>query len=268
MDKTFIITFFKGFLIGSTMIIPGISGGSMALILGIYDELIFAVSSFRENVKKNAVFLLLFSAGAGMGILVSSRPVSWLLEHYPMQTLYFFLGAVLGGIPAIEKKSGIKRISPDVLFYLILGFIIVFFIGRLPENFFTEFFHSWFSLFVGGLLSTVALILPGISFSHFLLILGIYHDFLTSIYTIDLSFLAPLGAGLILGIVLFTKILGFWLEKYPKSAYLTILGFVLGSAISIFPGFPSLLEIVPCTFFTAGGFVSIYLISRKNCDCA
>lgn len=268
MFRKYYISSLKGLFIGATMLIPGISGGSMAMILGIYDRLISSISSFRKNPLDHLLFLTLFSVSAGIGMLLFSTPLTWLLEHYPMASKYFFLGAVFGGIPLIEKKSRIQRLSLDVLFYLLIGFIFVVIFTLIPSGIFQSFATDHgFSLMILPLIGAVAsaaLILPGISVSHFLLILGVYDSLLNAISNMDFTFLCPLGIGILLGIILFSKLLEYLMKRHPKQTYLIILGFILGSALQIFPGIPSHQNLLVCTVLAVMGFFAVYQISKKE----
>lgn len=268
MQHLFSVTVLKGLLIGSTMIIPGVSGGSMAMILGIYDRLIASVSSFFKKPGKNIVFLSIFSTSAILGMILFSTPLSLLLTHFRAETLYFFIGAVFGSIPMIEKKSHIRSFSPGAALYLILGVVPVLSFQFLPECFFTvETTNaplSWLFLMVAGIVCAAALILPGISLSHFLLILGLYEGLLDSLKTFNLSFLVPLGLGLAFGIILLTRALEFLMEHYPKQSYLTILGFLLGSAAQIFPGIPRGISLIICPLLALSGFFAASWLAKKE----
>lgn len=256
----------KGLIIGSTMIVPGVSGGSMAMILGIYDRLISAVSSFRKKPFENGIFLGLFVLSAGLGLLVFASPLSWLLEHYKMPTMYFFLGAVFGGIPLVEKKSGIHKLSWSVVAYMLAGAAGVLLISAIPEGIVQagtgDGIGSWLIFLVVGVISAIALILPGISISHFFLVLGLYNELLRAIKSFDLLLLLPLGVGLLLGVILFSKILEYALRKYPKPTYLIILGFILGSVAQIFPGIPQGFSVILCAGMAVAGFFAVSKISR------
>lgn len=221
----------KGLIIGATMIVPGASGGTMAMILGIYVQLILAVSSFRKNVRENFIFLLVFALSAGTGLVLFSTPMSWLLEHYGFLVICFFIAVVLCGVPVIGKKSGIEKINFEVVAYMILGAVLVVAISRLPGNIINT--QSMVGLLIAGIVSAAALILPGISFSHFLLILGLYDQLLNALKTFELSFLFPLGMGVLTGIVLLSKLLETLMEKYPKQTYMIILGFIIGSIAEV-----------------------------------
>lgn len=252
----------KGFIIGATMIVPGVSGGTMAIILGVYDRLISAVSSFFKNVKGNLLFLMFFCLSAGIGLLLFSRPLSWLLEHYEIPTLYFFIGAVMGGIPIIKKKSGIRKVDAGVLLRLLLGAALVVALARLPRDVFETNVSAggmtWLRIFLSGTVAAVALILPGISFSHFLLILGLYEPLLLALKSMNQEFLLPLGLGVFLGIVLFSKLLECVMDKYPETVYLLILGFIIGSVAMIFPGVPSGINLVISVVTAIAGFFITY----------
>ena len=204
-------TVLKGGIIGATMIVPGVSGGTMAIILGIYDRLISAVSSFHKNVKENVLFLALFAIGAGCGFYLFATPVSWFLENFEFPTICFFVLIVLCGIPTIGKKSGVQKINFEALMYLIFGALLVTSISRLPSDVFQSMTNVgsrfWLHLFLSGTAAAVALILPGISFTHFLLILGLYESLLDAVRNIQLTFLIPLGLGVVVGVLSLSKLL-------------------------------------------------------------
>ena len=224
----------KGLVVGATMIVPGASGGTMAIILGVYDYLIAAVSSFRENIKENVLFLSTFALGAGAGLFLFSAPLSRLLENYEVPVICFFVVLVLCGVPAIGKKSGVEKVTPAVAAYMALGAALVSGISKIPENIFQT--ESFLGLSAAGFFASAALILPGISFSHFLLILGIYEQLLSAVKTFRPEFLIPLGLGVFTGVVLLSRLLEKLMEKYPKQTYMMILGFVLGSLAELIAG--------------------------------
>lgn len=142
------------------------------------------------------------------------------------------------------------------------GVAIVFAISAIPANRIVVRGNMWNLLLIGGV-SAVALILPGISISHWFLILGLYEEVLQAVHLLDITFLVPLGAGVLLGTVLFSRLLEWVMEKYPKATYLVILGFILGSVASIFPGIPSGIQIVLCAGMAISGFLLIYKSSQN-----
>ena len=259
-----------GFVIGATMMVPGVSGGSMAMILGIYDKLISAVSDFRAKSKSNFLFLFIFVICAAAGIFFFSAPLNWLLMEFPVYTRYFFLGAVFGGVPMILKKAGGKIFCGNSFIYILTGVLAVLLLSLIPADLvgMTEDggLKKQAMLVLVGVPVASAMILPGISVSHFLLILGLYDRLVYSIQNLKFGFLVPLGIGIMLGIIPITKILEYVMEHYPRASYLTILGFVLGSLGELFPGIPGGKEIIGClvTFFC--GFILIYKVSQRESE--
>lgn len=252
------------------MLVPGVSGGSMAMILGIYQELISAVSSFRKQKKSKFLFLTVFCISAVFGMLVIATPVSNLIDIFPKPTMYFFIGAVTGGIPLIFREAKATAFSWKFPVYILIGGIIVSAISLFPVNMAGmqegEEIQNFLFLFAAGAIAAVALILPGISVSYLLLLLGLYDKTMQAISGLQFSFLISLLLGGVIGIILTTKLLEKIMTHFPQPTYLIILGFILGSVISIFPGFPSFSELAICTVTFSVGFISIYLISRRQSD--
>lgn len=257
----------KGVVVGGTMLVPGVSGGSMAIILGIYDDLIYSVSSFMKHKLASLKFLILFSLGGALGMFLFSRPILYMIETFPKPTLYFFMGAVLGSVPMIFKKSELKGFSIRGLCYIVAGAVIVLAISFIPavgaDTDLEANFTGMLFLALAGFIAAVALVLPGISVSYLLLILGLYDETVTAISQMYMPFLLPLGIGLVLGIIMTTKILEKAMTEYPQPTYLMILGFVLGSLGEVFPGIPAGMEILVCIVALAAGIGIIYLISNK-----
>lgn len=257
---------FKGFFIGGTMMVPGVSGGSMAMLLGIYDRLISSIASFRKNPKKNALFLIKFCLGAVLGItLFSSFVIVPLLNAYPLPVSYFFLGAVAGGIPLIYKTAGVKKFSFNAVAYPIIGIILVLLIAIIPAGLFTP--SNTLSVLnvllqvAGGIIIAAALILPGISVSQMLLMLGLFEPLLKAIETVTgLVNFIPLGIGLLLGCLLSAKFMEKAMQKFPQPTYLIVFGFLLGSLGELFPGLPTGFNIPICILTFAAGFCFIYLL--------
>ena len=269
---------YKGFLIGSTMLVPGVSGGSMAIILGIYERLLSAISSLTKNIRENLMFLCLFAGGAGVGMLVLAKPILSLLETYPKPMECFFIGAVAGGIPAVWRQAKIERFSWKAGLCFVVGFLVVIGVSLIP----TEIFQTsslamraepggegsnlslYMILFLVGILSSTALVLPGISVSYFLLVLGLYHELMRAISEMDMFFLIPMGSGILIGILLTTKGLEYILKKYPQAAYMVILGFVAGSVLEILPQMPRGGEWLLCIGTGLIGFIAISMLSGQE----
>lgn len=257
----------KGVIIGATMLVPGVSGGSMAMILGIYDRLISAVSSFRQNKSRSFRLLLVVGAGGVLGMFLFSKPLLVLINKYPLPMMYFFMGAVCGSIPMIIKKSEMKKLSVRGVIYVILGIVMVFAISKIPADIVSDTtgtgLKTMLFLLVAGFLAAAALVLPGISISYILLVLGLYDEIMMAISQVYMAYLMPLGLGLLIGVILITKLLEKAMNSFPQPTYLIIMGFILGSMIEIFPGVPMGLEIILCGLSFITGTVIILLILKK-----
>jgi putative membrane protein len=236
--KNDLIIMLKGFIIGSSMSVPGVSGGTMAILLGIYDKLIGAISNFFKDLKGNIIFLMKFCIGAGVGICSLAFVISWLLEKFSFPVSFFFLGAVIGGIPALYKKTKESPLRVSSGAYFLLGLIVVISIGFLPVGNFNITSGSGLSYFLmlllTGVIIALALVLPGISTSHMLLVLGMYDSMLLAITKFDVVYIGILGVATLIGIFLITKPLEFVMNKFPHQTYCMIIGFVLGSTSEIF----------------------------------
>lgn len=260
----------KGMVIGGTMMVPGVSGGTMAMILGIYNNLISAVNNFFKEKRKSAFFLVLFCLGGLLGMVILSNPVLFFLENYNMPTIYFFLGAIAGGIPLIIKQSKGTLLSIKRFFNIILGVILVLLMTYIPTGVFDSSLEvsltSCILLMIAGIIAAVALVLPGISVSYLLLIIGLYDETMMAISKLYLPFLIPLGIGLILGVFLTTKSLEKAMSRYPLATYSIILGFILGSLVEVFPGIPTGGELIVSVLALISGAVIILLLSKKEME--
>lgn len=272
-----IITGAKGFSIGASMSLPGISGGTMAVILDVYDRLVLTVSGFvsrkkfKENFRNNFLFILIFAISGAAGMLLLSRLLLYVTELFPVPMHFLFIGAVLGSVPLLYIKTGIKRFSVKPFLYAAAGVAFVFIIDlipKLPENC-TDIGAGFspltaVSFLASGICLAVALILPGISFSHMLIVLGIYEKFYTALQSFDMVFLCAIGICTVIGLAALIKIMAYAMEKYPSATYAVIIGFVLGSVKDIYIGLPAGWDIPASIFMLIGGFILVYALSFRN----
>ncbi len=253
---------FKGFLIGSSMTVPGVSGGTMAILLGVYNQLIASISHFGKAPKKNLLFLLKFCAGAVLGFVALASVIGWLLETFPIPVSLFFLGAIVGGVPALYRQTRASRFSVSSAIYILLGLAIVLGIGQLPQGLMPSTTDldavSLLIWLLAGIVVALALVLPGISTSHMLLVLGIYGTLTGAIQNVvlwakaliqhwfghggavstvglgeSITFIALLGISTLIGVLLITRPLEWTMNRFPHQTYCMILGFVVGSLADI-----------------------------------
>ncbi len=267
--KLALIRILKGIAIGASMMVPGVSGGTMAIILGIYDELVHAISDLTRHFRKNAVLLLEVGLGGLIGILLLAKLMVQVINAFEKPMMFLFLGAVAGTIPTLLKKTTLKKPKPVHLVYFLIGLLSVLLLSFLPENLF-DFSKTggwgFLILLVAGVVIAVALVLPGISASYVLLMLGIYEITMTAVTEFNLLFLAPLLIGVLGGVFLTTRLLEKAMTEHPGATYLIIIGFVAGSMVEIFPGLPSGLELLICPLTLAAGFAGIFFLSRRAAE--
>jgi putative membrane protein len=274
LNVEILIRLLKGAAIGIAMLVPGVSGGTMAIILGVYDDMIHSVSSFFKDIKKNFVFLLNISLGGIIGVLAFSKLIEYALENFRHPTMYFFIGIVIGGIPVLYQKavnSGNRKKQVKNWIFFVLGFVIVLIMSiyngtivNLANS--TGVLHFIF-LFIAGIVISVALILPGISTSFMLLVLGMYDITIKAINNLYVSYLAPIAIGLAFGVIATAKILENAMQKKPSQTYMLILGFVVGSIVPVFPGLPEqTYQIIISAVVFVIGFVIIRFMSKKFAD--
>lgn len=268
--KQRLITALKALLIGASMLIPGVSGGTMAIILNCYDKLLSSVSHFFRNPKKNADYLLVFLIGGLLGVFLFSNIILTITNTFPFPMLFFFMGAILGGLPALVVHAKVEgKFQLRQILYVLIGIAVVLAMSFEPEGMFaveSGGFQSVLMLFVAGILCAAALILPGISISYMLLIFGLYEPAMSAIGSFDFGFLLPIGIGLVVGILLMVKLLEKAMVSAPQVTYPIIIGFLLGSLPQVFPGIPSGINWLICPVMLAAGFAGIWLLSRLTAD--
>ena len=252
----------SGLAVGAAMTVPGVSGGCAAMIIGIYDRLVSAISRVFSEPKKSIPVLLKFGAGAVVGMLLIARLISFLLTTPAEVPLRFlFLGAVAGGIPMIFRKAEIRKITPGKIALILAGAVAVMLLSMLPEGMFSperDGFSGVLLQFIGGILLAAALVLPGISASHFLYMLGIYDAVMDKLGALELLSLVPMGIGLSVGIFITAKLLEALIQRHQAGTFMVILGFMLASLRELIPGGASGVELVTGSVCAVIGFVVVY----------
>ena len=262
-------TLFSGFVVGSSMTIPGLSGGTMAIILGIYDRLISAVGTIttKKGFKKNIGFLITFLIGSCIGIALLSKVLSSAIKVYEKPMLYLFIGIIAGTIPTLIKETGAKSIKIKDILFMLLGFGTCLGLSLIPSGLIK--FDAGFSfmnlliIVVAGFVIAIALVLPGISCSQMLLLLGILDMTYDAIDDRNWKFLVPLALSIGIGTLLTTNILDKFMTNSPRGTYFLISGFVIGSVLDIFKDMPKRTEINAwCILALIAGVIIITIFSR------
>ncbi len=233
--------FFKGFLMGAADIIPGISGGTVALLLGIYQEFIQSLAEidlkplFRFQLKKFLVTInWKFFIPLGLGIIIAifslSHLLSWLLSNHPVYVWSLFFGLVFASVLFLIKKYECYKLTGII--FIAIGFVIGLSITTMGSIYFPE--NPPF-LLLGGILASMAMILPGISGSYILVLIGLYQPVLQAVKGLNLFPLSFFVLGVGIGVLLGSKVLKKLFARYPLQVYSILFGFILGSLPKIWP---------------------------------
>lgn len=225
----------KGLIIALGFILPGVSGGVLAAILGIYERMINFLAHIKVNFKENVLYFLPVGIGMVLGIALFSLPVEYLLAHYKIIVLWGFAGAIIGTIPSLIKESVREcdrdRVDMAVfwLTFVLSGFFLYFLnsmVGTLPANFLT--------FMLAGALIALGILVPGLSPSNLLLILGLYSPMLAGFKSLDFfgTFL-PIAIGGALALIAFSKAMDYALNHFHSRVYHFIIGIVLSSTLLI-----------------------------------
>ena len=237
-----LLTFIKGFIIGLGIIFP-ISASSLAISMGMYEKLLKIVSNIKKSIKKEFKFILFFALGVVVSAIVSCVLINYTYEKFPIATLLFFIGLIIGGIPLIFKKTN-KEYKISNFLMTIIGIVLLISLSFLSGNTHEAIsisFTSLLILFFVGLISAGAMIIPGVSGSIVLVILG-YYDTMLQVITDIVSFNDLLsniiialvfGIGMITGVLIVSKLMNYFLEKYETKTYFAIVGFVIASIINV-----------------------------------
>lgn len=225
----------KGMIIALGFILPGVSGGVLAAILGIYERLINFLAHIRDNFMQNLLYFFPVGIGGIIGIALFSFPVEFLLKHFQVPVLWGFAGAIVGTIPSLlsESTKKSKRDTVDIIWFIgtfvISGLLLYFLddiVGTLPVNFIT--------FMLAGILIALGVLVPGLSPSNLLLILGIYSPMLRGFKSLDLlGTFFPIAVGGVIAMVAFSKAMDYALQNYHSRVYHFIIGIVLSSTLLI-----------------------------------
>jgi putative membrane protein len=253
--KKIVKTVLKGMAMGAADTIPGVSGSTIAVILGIYDSFIEAIKySFGFKISKRYVlilfkrkqifFLLTLAVGIVIGSFIFSRILinfNLLTTHY-QYSAFFFMGLIIGSVPIIFNAHHNMSVSLDKVFFMLVSFLFVIGISlfsplesTITSNSFTQPFYYYAFLFISGFIASTAMLVPGISGSFMLLLLGSYYTVINAISNLDLYVLCTIGLGSLIGALTMANVMVYFLKKAPAYTYYAIIGLILGSLYKLWP---------------------------------
>lgn len=246
-------TILKGMVMGIANIIPGVSGGTMAVSMGIYDKLIHCVTHLFKEFKESMKFLIPVALGIGIALVGLSFIIEPAFANFPLQTNCLFVGLIVGGLPAVIKKVKGKGVKASYVIPFLIFFAVVVGMAAMGEKEGAAAdlsFSLWsvIKLFVVGIIASATMVIPGVSGSMMLLLMGYYNpivasikNFVTALVSFDVNgilqgcgVLVPMGLGIVVGIFAIAKIIEIIFEKFPIQAYWAIIGLIVASPFAIF----------------------------------
>jgi putative membrane protein len=263
--------FIYGALIGIANAIPGVSGGTMAVILNVFDKIMYAVS--LKNIKDHLKFLIPLGLGAVAGVFALSNVIVSLLDTHAMLLNFCFIGLIIGSLPSIYDRARDGKIKSLHIALCILAFAFMIFMGSLNK---AEMTNSsledmgglslaiWLYLIVTVCVSTIAMILPGISGSLMMLLFGVYTIVMGAIADLNFLLMLPIGVGVLSGLFIGVKVIKNLLRNHHQALYFVILGLVAGSIFAIYPGFTANAEgFASLAGMVVFGLAAFFLSNRR-----
>lgn len=285
-----------GIVIGMANVIPGVSGGTLAVVFNVYDQFIEAITFNVKKIWANKKFVFPILGGMALGVLIFSKLISLLYTNFPFQTNCFFTGLIIGSIPllfslmmnggqqaAAEKKSAGSIIG--LVICAVIGFAVLVFFNYLEgiydkSSIGNMVLPEWtvrlaIRIFIAGFIGAIAMIVPGISGSLLMLMMGVYTIIITAIPALfnpdtmvhALILLLPNGFGVLIGLVSGAKAISWLLKKFPHQVYAVIFGLICGSIIVVFPGFSGFASVtgfISSVICIAGGIAMAYFSSKLD----
>jgi putative membrane protein len=244
--KAFLRDIAAGVCIGVAFIVPGFSGGSVAVMLGIYEKMINAITDLFKNMKKSIMTLLPIGIGLLVGAAALMFPLGYLIAEFPLPTVSVFVGLAIGGIPSIRGRVKGKAETNDIIALsipLVITLLLIFIPMGGDVNLMGLNLGGYLLLFLVGMLGSCALVMPGISGSMLLLILGYYRPLIALITDHFLKFkdlstcilvFLSCGLGIAVGFFVISMIMKRMLDKHPRGTYFAIIGFIIGSLPTVY----------------------------------
>lgn len=251
-SKDWLLRFVKGMFIGSGFILPGVSGGALAAIFGIYERIITFLAHITRNFKENVLFFIPVGLGGVTGVFLLSFVVSFALGTYENIVLWFFVGCILGTIPALWKEAGKKgRSNRDVLI-LVISFVVGLLFLWKGSALFSHVDQNFFTWIIAGALIGLGMIVPGLSPSNFLVYMGMYKAMSDGIKTLNFGIIIPIGIGGIVCVLGLSKVMDYIFSKAYPQLFHFIMGIVFASTVMIVP--------TDYSGFTAGNYVACVVL--------
>ncbi|MFA9556407.1 DUF368 domain-containing protein [Evansella sp. AB-rgal1] len=266
---------FRGMAVGITETVPGVSGSTVAMILGIYERLLYSLSSLSTKHRKEVLpFLFTFGTGMVIGFWFSFRLIGYLLDAYRTPTLMFFAGIIVGFLPYLYKETlsyskGSLQIKHYVIIFLFLSLVII---GQLLGDMNSIDLNNlslgdYVFFTISGFFASTALVLPGISGALILTILGIYEIATASLISFHLPIVIAIGTGIVIGVLFTSKLIRYLLANYTIETYAAMIGLVSGSIYAIYYNLDGLYDtstLIVSMITFLGGIIFLIVLKQSQ----
>lgn len=260
-----IVRLLKGMLVGIGFITPGLSGGVLAVVFGIYEPLMRFLGNITEKFVKNMIFFLPVGIGGVIGVVAFSTVVDFAFENYASQFTWLFIGFIVGTFPSLFKTSGKQgRKAGHWLLLILTAAGAVFFMRWMETIREVQLTPSFWNWLLSGALIGLGGVVPGMSPSNFLIYLGLYQPMASGIRHLDLGVIIPLAIGGVLIVLLSAKLIAWLFKKFYAFMYHFILGIVVGSTIVIIPPQVRGWTIAECALLFLIGAVISYSLAKLD----
>lgn len=263
----FLVQVFQGSLIGLGAVLPGISGGVLCVVFGIYKPIMELLSNPFKNFKTHVIRLLPYIIGIGVGFLGVANLLSYMLEKYPAASICLFVGLIVGMLPSLFREAGEQGVNCKSYFSMLIAMFVIFALLIGLQNISIEITPTFGWLLFCGFCLALSVIAPGMSFSTLLMPLGLYTPFVKGIGTLDFGVLIPGGIGALLTVICLAKGINALFTKFYSVSFHAIIGIVIAATVMIIP-YRSFTEgVVPAfinVLWLAIGVVAALLLDRFN----
>lgn len=263
----FLSGFLKGLVIGIGGVAPGVSGGAIAVMFGLYERITDAIADIFKDFKKNVIFFFPIALGGGVGVLAFSKIIQYFFLHYEVQIKYLFIGLMLGTLPDVFRQANKKGFKGIYIVPCIIAFIITIITVMLENagiDIIPDATPGMLQLVLYGVIIGIGTIVPGISASIVLMYLGAYQIVLNGLADINIAILIPVGTGFVISVFLFSKLISLLFKRVYGYTYYAVLGFVLGSIIAIFPGISFRFEYLTSILLFIIGYLISFSLSKYS----
>lgn len=252
----------KGIIIGIAKIIPGLSGAVLMISFNLYDRAIDAITNFFKNPKRNIFFLLNLGIGIVIGIVLFSKIISFFLSKYYLYTTMLFLGLIIGGIPVINDNITKKRTNYILIFISFCLMITITLMSPTNHYIIKNNIIDLIVFFLSGILEAIGTILPGISSTALLMLIGVYDNYIITLSNAlninligeTLYFVIPFSIGMLLGIIVISLLVNFLFKSYKEQTFSVILGISFSTLVTLF------IRMFPCITNLGTFIISIFIL--------